>query len=179
MIDNNYEAIKQKHGNVVYSLKTHEKARERKENYLLWIKWINILLVGSILVVLILQLLFKTDLLNYVGIALAVVEFIFIIIQLNFDLQKDIYEHIKTSNQLWLMREKYLNLLIDIKNGLDKAIVIKKRDELDEQLSEIYKNAIKTSNKDYKEASKVLNNDEKLKLDDEKYKNFLPESLWS
>jgi len=179
MIDNNYEAIKQKHGNVVYSLKTHEKARERKENYLLWIKWINILLVGSILVVLILQLIFKTDLLNYIGIALSVIEFIFIIIQLNFDLQKDIYEHIKTSNQLWLIREKYLNLLIDIKNGLNKEVISKKRDELDEQLSGIYKNAIKTSNKDYKEASKVLNSDEKPKSDDEEYKNFLPENLWS
>lgn len=178
MIDNNYEAIMQKHGNVIYSLKTHEKARERKEKYLLWIRWINIILIGSILIVLILQLIFKTDLLNYTGIALSVVEFIFIIIQLNFDLQKDIYEHTKSSNELWFIREKYLNLLIDIKNGLDKEIVSAKRDKLDEHLSEIYKNAIKTSNKDYKNASKALNSDEKPKSDDEEYKNFLPKSLW-
>ncbi len=26
---------------------------------------------------------------------------------------------------------------------------------------------------------RVLNNDEKLKLDGEEYKNFLPENLWS
>ena len=179
MIDNNYEAIQQKYGNVVYSLKTHEKARERKEKSLLWTKWINIILIGNILVVLILQLILKTDLLNYIGIALAVFEFIFIVIQLNFDLQKDIYEHKKASNQLWLSREKYLNLLVDIKNGLDKDVASSKRDELDEQLSEIYKNSIKTSNKDYKEASKVLNGDEKPKSDDEEYKNFLPKSLWS
>ena len=179
MIDNNYEVVKQKHGNVIYSLKTHEKARERKENYLLLIKWVNIILIGSILVVLILQLILKMDLLNYIGIALSIIEFIFIVIQLNFDLQKDIYEHIKASNQLWLAREKYLNLLVDIKNGLDKEKISAKRDVYDEQLSEIYKNAIKTSNKDYKEASKVLNADEKPRSDDEEYKNFLPENLWS
>lgn len=179
MDKNNFELILNKYGNIVYSYKTHEKSIERKIKYLLWIKWGNILLVGAILLILILQLLFPHKrVFLYIGIGLTIVEFIFVLIQLNFNLEKQIREHRITANKLWLIREKYLNLLTDIKNGnLSNKMIIEIRNKLDEEVANIYENAPQTSRKDYNKAKEALNSDEKPRADDKELKKFLPNHL--
>lgn len=179
MDKNNFELIKQKLGNIVYSHKTHEKAIERKIRYLSFIKWGNIFLVGSILLILVLQLLFpKEKIFLYGGIGLTILEFIFVLIQLNFDFSRDIREHRIVANKLWLVREKYLNLLTDIKNdSLSDKKIMEIRNELDEKVSKIYENAPQTSPKDYNRAEKALNSNEKPKADDEELNAFLPNHL--
>lgn len=175
----NYHILKQKLGNVIYSLKTHEKAIERKKRYISWMKWANIILVSSILVSIILQLIFKNDFYSYIGIGLTVVEFSLVLIGLNFNYMNEVHEHEKTISDLWKIREQIYNLLVDIKGkSIDINDVIKRRDEIDKCLNLIYKYSLKTSNKDYKKASGVLKNGEKPKSDDEEYRNFLPENLW-
>ena len=175
----NYDIIKQKLGNVIYSLKAHEKAIERKTKYILWMKLANIILVASILVTIILQLILKNDLWSYIGIGLTVLEFSLVLIGLNFNYTNEIYEHKKISNDLWKIREQMYNLLVDIKSrSIDINEVIKKREEIDKCLNLIYRYSLKTSNKDYKKASEVLKSGEKPKSDDEEYKNFLPKILW-
>jgi len=175
----NYEILKQKLGNVIYSLKTHEKAIERKTKYILWMKWANIIIVFLILTSIVLQLIFQNNICSYIGIGLTIIELALVLIGLNFNYNNEIYEHKKTANDLWNIREQIYNLLVDIKSqNTTIQEVINKRDEIDKYLNIIYKYSLKTSNTDYKKASEVLNNGEKPKSDNEEYKNFLPENLW-
>ena len=156
MDNNNFEIIKQALGNVIYTQKTHEMAIIRKSNYVTCIKWINIILVGIVFFVLFLQIFNQNDKdYLYAGIFFTVIETLFLIFQLSFNPEKEIIEHKITANRLWLMREKHLNLLTDIKNEIfdfkQNAI---KRDELTNELNEIYKNAPQTSRSDYKKADR-------------------------
>ncbi|MCR8711084.1 SLATT domain-containing protein [Aliarcobacter butzleri] len=176
---NNSEIIKRSLGNVIYSQKTQIMAIRRKSKYNICIKWLNIILVGIIFFVLFLQIFNQNDKYYlYAGIFFTVIETLFLIFQLSFNPEKEIIEHKITANRLWLMREKHLNLLTDIKNEIfdfkQNAI---KRDELTNELNEIYKNAPQTSRSDYKKAEKALNTDEKPRADDEEMENFLPENL--
>jgi len=179
MDKNNFEIVKQSLGNVIYSQKTQEMAVVRKQGYVTNIKWANIILVGLVFLFLFLDLL-NTDnnFYNYISIALTVLETLFLIFQLSFNPEKDAIEHKNTANKLWLMREKHLNLLTDIKNEIfDFVTNSQKRDELTKELSNIYKEAPQTNNNDYDKASTALNGNQKPKTDDEEMINFLPKNL--
>lgn len=181
MDDNNFEIIKQSLGNVIYSQKTQEMANIRKIKYSTCIKWINIILVGLVLLALFLQI-FNPEVKGYLytAIFVTVLEVLFLIFQLSFSPEKESIKHKNTANQLWLMREKHLNLLTDIKNEtFTKEINSDKRNILTEQLSDIYINASQTNNDDYTKASIALNGNEKPKADDDEINNFLPQNLQS
>lgn len=179
MDKNNFEIIKQSLGNVNYSQKTQEMAVVRKQGYVTNIKWANIILVGLVFLFLFLGLLNQnSNFYNYISIALTVLETLFLIFQLSFNPEKEVTEHKNTANKLWLMREKHLNLLTDIKNEIfDFTVNAQKRDLLTDELSEIYRNAPRTSRKDYEKAKKALNTDERPRADDSEMETFLPENL--
>ncbi|MBN2767935.1 MAG: SLATT domain-containing protein [Campylobacterales bacterium] len=179
MDKNNFKIIKQSLGNVIYSQKTQEMAAIRKQGYVTKIKWANIILVGLVFLFLFLDLLSpNSNFYNYISIALTVSETLFLIFQLSFNPEKETIEHKNTANKLWLMREKHLNLLTDIKNEIfDFAENSQIRDELTKELSNIYKEAPQTNNDDYRNASTALNGNQKPKVDDDEYINFLPENL--
>jgi hypothetical protein len=179
MDNNNFEIIKRSLGNVIYSQKTHEMAVVRKLGYIKFIKIVNIVLVALVLGTLFLQI-FNPDkkVYLYIGIGFTILEVLFLIFQLSFNPEKNAREHKDTANKLWLMREKYLNLLTDIKNETYVSKTIsEKRDALTLELNQIYESAPQTNNKDYKKASLVLNGDEKPRADDNEMDNFLPENL--
>ena len=181
MDNNNFEIIKQALGNVIFTQKTHEMAITRKSNYVTYIKWLNIILVGIVFFVLFLKIFNQDDKdYLYAGIFFTVIEALFLIFQLSFNPEREVLEHKNTANRLWLMREKHLNLLTDIKNEIfnfnQNAI---KRDELTNELNEIYKNAPRTNSDDYEKASKALNGNQKPKADEDEMINFLPKNLQS
>ena len=176
---NNFEIIKRSLGNVVYTQKTQEMATIRKRTYSKWIKIGNIFLVGLVFVALFLQIFNpnEKDFL-YGGIIVTVLEVLFLIFQLSFNSEREASEHKNTANRLWLMREKYLNLLTDIKNETYVSKTIsEKRDILTKELSKIYDNAPQTNNNDYTKANKALNGNEKPRADDDEMDNFLPDNL--
>lgn len=106
---NNFEIIKQSLGNVIYSQKTHEMAIIRKSNYILCIKWINIILVGIVFFVLFLHkfLIKMIRIIYMLEFFFTVVEALFLIFQLSFNPEKEVLEHKNTTNNLWLIREKH------------------------------------------------------------------------
>ncbi len=178
---NNFEVVKQSLGNVIYSQKTHEMALNRKKSYITYIKWFNIILVGIVFLVLFIGLFNPKDqIYNYIGITVTVLETLFLIFQLSFTPEKEVEGHQNTANRLWLMREKHLNLLTDIKNEIyDSISTAQKRDTLTSELSEIYKNAPRTNNDDYEKATKALNGNQKPKADEDEMNTFLPPNLQS
>jgi len=179
MDNNNFEIIKRSLGNVIYSQKTQEMATIRKLGYTKCIRIVNIVLVALILLSLFLQIFNPSEKIYlYIGIGFTVLEILFLIFQLSFSPEKDAREHKDTANKLWLMREKYLNLLTDIKNKTYVSKTIsEKRDILTLELNQIYESAPQTNNKDYKKASLALNGDEKPRANDDEMDNFLPENL--
>ena len=181
MDTNNFEIIKQSLGNVIYTQKTQEMATLRKRFYSNLIKWFNIILVGIVFLFLFLDLFNPNDnFYKYMGIAITVLEVLFLIFQLNFNPEKEAIEHKNIANKLWLMREKHLNLLTDIKNEIfDSTINAQKRDLLTNELSEIYRNAPQTNRNDYEKATKALNTDERPRADDSEMATFLPTNFQS
>lgn len=179
MDKNNFEIIKQSLGNVIYTQKTHEMATIRKLRYVTCVKWMNIIMLGLVFLFLFLQLFNPNEIIClYLGISATVIETLFLVFQLSFHPEVDANKHKQTANKLWLMREKHLNLLTDIKNEVyDLPIISQKRDELTLELSRIYESAPQTKDSDYEKAEKALNGNQKPKADDNEMKNFLPENL--
>lgn len=175
----NYQVIKQSLGNVIYSLKAHEKATDRNQNSATRIRWGNIVLVGLIFLVLFLQLFWPEEKgFLYAGITLTVMETLFLIFQLSFNPEQQAVKHQQGASDLWHIREKHLNLLTDIKNeSLDGEAIIQARDTLAKELKVIYAYIPRTTADDYKKAGIALNGNEKPKADDEEMKKFLPEGL--
>ena len=84
--------------------------------------------------------------------------------------------HHTTSNDLWTIREEYIALLTDFPIlSIDE--VIKKRDELREKTSEIYKNAPITDEKSYALAQKAIKNGESQFFTREELNKMLSEKL--
>lgn len=84
--------------------------------------------------------------------------------------------HHATSNDLWIIREEYVALLTDF-CVLSADEIIKKRDELREKTSEIYKIAPITDAKSYALAQKALKNNESQYFSREEINQMLPETL--
>ncbi len=179
MDENNFEVVKRSLGNVIYSQKTQEMATIRKQGYSQWIKIGNIFFVAIVFIALFLQLFNPVEKnFLYAGITVTVLEVLFLIFQLSFNPERDALEHKNTANRLWLMREKHLNLLTDIKNETYVSDTLsKKRDALTLELGQVYEQALQTNNKDYLKAGIALNGNEKPRADDEEMDNFLPENL--
>ncbi|TVT68997.1 MAG: hypothetical protein FHP92_19820 [Denitromonas halophila] len=82
------------------------------------------------------------------------------------------------SVDLWNMRESYLSLLTDIRSGCVESDEIRKhRDNLQENLLEIYRGSPRTIAKAYKEATNALKHLEELTFSDAEIDAILPKAL--
>ena len=96
----------------------------------------------------------------------------------DYDLGEIAQKHSSTASILWDIREKYLSLLTDIKANIYPIEKIKeKRDELQEELFNVYKGSTRTISKAYKEASKALKFKEDMTFSDKEIDMLLPKEL--
>ena len=87
-------------------------------------------------------------------------------------------EHRAVAAKIWTVREKYLALLIDLKlSNRDLSSCQERRCNLIYELSDIYKNAPRTSNLAYVKAQKALKINEELTFSDDEIDNLLPSTL--
>jgi RimJ/RimL family protein N-acetyltransferase len=87
-------------------------------------------------------------------------------------------EHKTTSNQLWNIREKYLDLITDLQAGAVSADEIRqRRDALREDLNKVYAAARITSPEAYGEAQKALKMKEDMTFSPDEIDMFLPIGL--
>jgi hypothetical protein len=96
----------------------------------------------------------------------------------SYDLGEIAQKHKQAANDLWLIREKYLSLLIDLAMG-EKPIEIlqKERDCLLEELHSVYSGAPSTSYEAYRKAQQALKQLEDMTFSDEEIDAFLPRIL--
>ena len=96
----------------------------------------------------------------------------------DYDLGELSQKHIVVASRLWNIRESYLSLLTDLTTEeipIDECR--KKRDDIQTQLSSIYDNAPRTTEKAYKMAQQSLKIDEEMTFSCEEINMLLPEAL--
>src|SRR6266446_7402265 len=171
-IDPNVRAIRESFGRVVYSHKTHEKAREIETSKATVVKWVNIVLTTLTSTTLVTTIFTNQKILLYVGSILSTLALAFVIFQLSFDPAKEAERHRATAKALWYVREQYAHLLTDIKADPSAVNISQRRDELVEELKRIYELAPDTSSKVYKAAQKALKISEDMTFSDEEINKF-------
>ena len=173
--------IRECFGRVAYSHKTHEKQAEILANKDKFWKCIQIILSvvvsGTFLATL-------NDLFNceklwvFLGTILSIMLAAINLLFNNFNYGKESQKHKDIAVKLWNIRETYISLIADL---MAKSIVvesaIKKRDDLQSELMDIYKNAPQTSKKAYAEAQKALKLNEELTFSSSELDMLLPNKL--
>ena len=175
--DPNIQAIRESFGRVVYSHKTHEKAREQASAWATDVKWTNIILTTITSTTLVTTVFTNQKVLLYIGSVLSTLTLAFVIFQLSFDPAKEAERHRATAKALWYVREKYIHLLTDIKTDPGSVNIPQRRDDLMEELRKIYDLAPDTSSRAYKAAQKALKINEDMTFSNEEINHFLPDSL--
>lgn len=165
-------------GRVVYSHKTHEKCADILLSRQSWIKLGQIglsaittagfigAIFGSGQVAAILGMLVSTGLLALNAYTK------------DYDLGAMAQKHKQAASGLWLVREKYLSLITDLK--MKKRAweeILKDRDALLEQLNSVYTGAPSTTNGAYRKAQEALKLYEDMTFSDEEIDAFLPTTL--
>ena len=87
-------------------------------------------------------------------------------------------KHRKTGNDLWLIRERFCSLLVNIAMKEKPLEILQtQRDELIEQLHAVYNAAPSTTSKAYKKAQEALQKNEDMTFSDAEIDAFLPREL--
>lgn len=171
-------------GRIVWTHKTHEKCSNIYKDKLDRLKLTEIILSALVTTSLLISIFGS----NSIGtIIAAIFSTALLIIQIytkDYDLQKYSKDHAVVAHKLWNIRELYISLLADIKSGIITVDDIKtQRDELQQQLNLVYKDAPRTNTKAYIQAGKALNpsgkinEGEEMTLSDEEINRFLPTEL--
>jgi len=96
----------------------------------------------------------------------------------NYDLGELAQKHKQAANDLWIIRETYLSLLVDLAMK-EKPLesLQKQRDELVDQLHTVYSGAPSTTFQAYKKAQEALKTLEDMTFADAEIDAFLPKEL--
>ena len=169
--------LREAFGRVVYSHKTHEKAREIEAKRVVEVKWANIILTTLTSASLLGTVITNARASLYVSSALAAVTLAFVVFQLSFDPQGGAERHRVAANQLWYVREQYINLLTDLRDGMSSQEGRQRRDALGERLKDVYEHAPGTSSRAYRAAQRALKIKEEMTFSDAEIDQFLPKEL--
>ena len=170
--------IRECYGRCVWTHKTHEKCadilNQRHSNIKFWQILLSALITTGILVA-----IFGDS--KVIGILSALLAFVLTVLNTytkEYDLGGIAQKHAEAATSIWNVRENYLSLLTDMRVGSisDEKVKVR-RDELQEELLEIFKGAPRTISKAYAEATKGLKRNEELTFSDEEIDMLLPSSL--
>ena len=96
----------------------------------------------------------------------------------NYDLGELAQKHKQAANDLWIIREQYLSLLVDLAMREKPIEALQShRDVLVEQLHIAYSSAPSTTSDAYKEAQEALQHRQDMTFSDEEIDAFLPKEL--
>jgi hypothetical protein len=165
-------------GRVVYTHKTHEKCSDILLERLDKIKTLQIVL-SAITTGGIISTVFGD---GQIGTILAVIAST-LLLALNtytksYDLGEVAQKHKQAAIDIWLIREKYLSLITDLRLG-DRSTeeIIRSRDDLLDELHNIYSGAPTTTSKAYRRAQKALQTADDITFSDDEIDSFLPTDL--
>jgi len=170
--------LRENYGRVVYSHKTHEKCADILLSRLSAIKLTQIVL-SALTTAGFLSVIFDK---RYIGVVIGgIVSVVLLAINAytkDHDLGALAQKHKQAANDLWLIRERYLSLLVDVRMGERPLETLQsERDKLVEQLHDIYGGAPATTFQAYKRAQVALKQQEDMSFSDAEIDAFLPAQL--
>ena len=165
-------------GRVVYSHKTHEKCADILLTRLSWIKLSQIALSAITTGGFIAALFGAGQCGALVGVMVSTALLVLNAYTKNYDLGELAQKHRQAGADLWIIREKYLSLLTDLRMG-EKPIerLQDERDALLDQLHTVYTGAPSTTYKAYRKAQEALKTLEDMSFSDAEIDAFLPNEL--
>lgn len=165
-------------GRVVYSHKTHEKCADILLSRLSQIKLWQIILSAVTTGGFIAAVFGAGKIGALVGILVSTALLLLNAYTKNYDLGELSQKHKQTGADLWIIRERYLSLITDLRMG-EKPIetLQQERDDLLNELHSVYSGATSTTYQAYKKAQKALKQLEDMTFSDEEIDAFLPKEL--
>jgi len=170
--------LRECYGRIVYSHKTHEKCADILVTRLTRIKFWQIVLSALTTAGFLGAVFGIGGLASIVGVCLSTTLLAINSYTKNYDLGEIAQKHKQAASDLWLIREKYLSLLVDLRMKEKPVEALQeKRDELVEALHTVYTGAPSTTNRAYKKAQLALKQYEDMTFSDEEIDSFLPKEL--
>jgi hypothetical protein len=165
-------------GRVVYSHKTHEKCADILLSRLSQIKLWQIILSAVTTGGFIAAIFGAGKIGALVGILVSTALLALNAYTKNYDLGELSQKHRQAGTDLWIIREKYLSLITDLRMG-EKPIEMlqKERDDLLMELHSVYSGAPSTTHQAYKKAQEALKRLEDMTFSDAEINAFLPKEL--
>ncbi|WP_074448446.1 SLATT domain-containing protein [Bradyrhizobium yuanmingense] len=171
--------VRESFGRCAYTHKTHEKMAEGYAARLGHIKLVQIVLSGLTTIGAVGVIFDPSSV--YFPYATAVLAFALFFVNgyvKDIDPGEAAQRHREAASDIWNIREAYLSLLADTRDGaISLAELRRRRDELQAQLHKIYRIAPHTDGKAYGKAQDALKNKEDLTFTDEEIDAFLPAPL--
>ncbi len=170
--------LRESYGRLVYSHKTHEKCSDiltaRQARIKFWQIVLSALTTAGFL-----GAVFGVGRpASIVGVCLSTTLLAINSYTKNYDLGEIAQKHKRTASDLWLLREKYLSLLVDLRMKEKPLEALQeKRDELVEALHTIYARAPSTTDRAYKKAQVALKQSEDMTFSDQEIDSMLPDEL--
>lgn len=170
--------LREQYGRVVYSHKTHEKCAdillERQANIRLW----QIILAALTTAGFIGAAFGKGPLAAFLGLIVSTLLLVLNSYVKEYNLGEIAQKHRQAASDLWLIREHFLSLLVDLAMR-EKPIeaMQAQRDVLVKQLHGIYRGAPSTHSKGYNAAQDALKNCEDMTFSDAEIDAFVPKEL--
>ena len=170
--------VRECYGRVVYTHKTHEKCADILLSRLSTIKLWQIIL-SSITTAGFLAAIFGAGAVGAViGVIVSTTLLVLNAYTKNYDLGELAQKHRQAAADLWLVREKYLALITDLRVGKESLEKITtRRDELLEDLHGVYSGAPSTTYQAYKKAQEAIQQYEEMTFSDEEIDALLPREL--
>ncbi len=170
--------IRECFGRVVYSHKTHEKCADILLSRLSRIKLWQIILSAVTTGGFIAALFGAGQIGAFVGVVVSTMLLVLNAYSKNYDLGELAQKHRQAGVDLWLVREKYLSLITDLRMGEKPIETLQlERDELLDQLHSVYSGAPSTTYQAYRKAQEALKKFEDMTFSDEEIDAFLPKEL--
>ncbi len=166
------------YGRVVYSHKAHEKRADILLSRLSTIKLWQIIL-SSITTAGFIAAIFGAGAIGAViGVLVSTMLLVLNAYTKNYDLGELAQKHRQAAADLWLIREKYLALITDLRVGKESLEKItSRRDELLKDLHGVYSGAPSTTCQAYKKAQEALQQCEEMTFSDAEIDALLPREL--
>lgn len=170
--------LREAYGRVVYSHKTHEKCADLLLSRLSTVKFWQIAL-SALTAVGFLSVVFGVGKpAAIIGTAVSAILLALNTYTKDYDLGELAEKHRQTAADLWLIRERYLSLLTDLRSGTKSLPEAESsRDELLTSLHALYSSAPSTTHKAYTQAQKALKYDEDMTFSDQEIDALLPAEL--
>ncbi|MBU2851201.1 SLATT domain-containing protein [Acidithiobacillus ferrivorans] len=170
--------LRECYGRVVYSHKTHEKCADILLAHLSTIKLWQILLSAFITGSFITTFFGSGNVGAAVGVVLSTSLLVLNTYTKNYDLGELAQKHKQAANDIWLIREQYLNLLVDLAMGQKPLEALQEeRDKLLASLHNVYAGSPSTTYAAYKKAQEALKRNEDMTFSDQEIDAFLPREL--